>query len=57
MADWMQSQLEALGVKVDRRALGKHMMDGKELELPPVLLGTYGSDPKKKTILVYGHLE
>lgn len=79
MADWAQKQLETLGVKVDRRALGKHSMDGKELELPPVLFGasqkqrllefsrrrtgaqciagTYGSDPKKKTILVYGHLD
>ena len=32
-------------------------MDGKELELPPVVLGTYGNDTAKKTILVYGHYD
>lgn len=42
MADWMQGQLEALGVKVERKALGKHEMDGQELDLPPVLFGTSG---------------
>jgi hypothetical protein len=34
--------------------LGKQNMEGVEVDLPPVLLGQYGSDPKKKTILVYG---
>ena len=37
--------------------LGKHKMDGKELDLPPVILGTYGNDPAKKTIMVYGHYD
>lgn len=37
--------------------LGKHVMDGKEIDLPPVVLGTYGNDPAKKTILVYGHYD
>jgi acetylornithine deacetylase/succinyl-diaminopimelate desuccinylase-like protein len=32
-------------------------MQGVELELPPILLGRYGSDPKKKTVLVYGHYD
>lgn len=27
------------------------------MDLPPVLLGRYGSDPKKKTVLVYGHYD
>lgn len=31
--------------------------DGGELPLPPALLGTLGQDPKKKTVLVYGHLD
>lgn len=56
MADWMQRQLEALDVKVKRVPLGPHTMDGQQLELPPVLFGQYGDDPKKRTILVYGHL-
>lgn len=29
-------------------------MEGVEVELPPVIIGQYGSDPKKKTVLVYG---
>lgn len=29
-------------------------MDGQELDLPPIILGQFGNDPKKKTILVYG---
>ena len=36
---------------------GKQMMNGKELDLPPILLGKYGSDLQKKTVLVYGHYD
>lgn len=36
-------------------ALGKQTLEGKELDLPPIVLGQYGNDPNKKTILVYGH--
>jgi arginine utilization protein RocB len=32
-------------------------MQGVELELPPIVLGRYGSDPNKKTVLVYGHYD
>jgi Cys-Gly metallodipeptidase DUG1 len=32
-------------------------MQGVELELPPILLGRYGTDPKKKSVLVYGHYD
>lgn len=31
--------------------------DGKKIPLPPVLLGQLGTDPKKKTVCVYGHLD
>ena len=34
--------------------LGPQMMEGVEVQLPPVIIGQYGSDPKKKTVLVYG---
>lgn len=43
--------------RVEKRPLGKHNMQGVELELPPIILGRYGSDPKKKTVLVYGHYD
>ena len=33
------------------------MPDNTKLSLPPVLLGTLGNDPDKKTLLVYGHLD
>lgn len=68
MGEWLASELEALNVKshltqciaynrVEKRPLGKHTMQGLELELPPIILGRYGSDPKKKTVLVYGHYD
>ncbi|KAJ8953997.1 hypothetical protein NQ318_004288 [Aromia moschata] len=31
--------------------------DGSTIPLPPVLLGSLGDDPKKKTVLIYGHLD
>lgn len=69
MGDWLAAELESLGVKyafpnlvptntrIEKRQLGKHTIQGVELELPPVIFGRYGSDPKKKTVLVYGHYD
>lgn len=31
--------------------------DGSQIELPPLVLGNLGADPKKKTLLIYGHLD
>lgn len=56
MGTWFASQLEAVGASVELRSLGKQ--PGKEhLDLPPVILGRYGNDPNKRTILVYGHYD
>jgi Cys-Gly metallodipeptidase DUG1 len=44
-----------LGVSTKRVDIGTHVMDGATLSLPPIVLGTYGTDPKKKTLLVYGN--
>ncbi|KAF2729182.1 CNDP dipeptidase [Polyplosphaeria fusca] len=56
MGEWLAEQIRALGGEVELRQLGKQ--PGHEhLDLPPVLLGRYGSDPKKKTVLVYGHYD
>jgi len=49
MADWMEDQLNKLDVSVRRVELGKQ--SGTDYDLPPVLFGTYGSDPKKKASL------
>ncbi|GAA6064176.1 hypothetical protein JCM10212_003057 [Sporobolomyces blumeae] len=57
MGAWLKSELENLGAEVRAVPLGKHNLDGQEVELPPVLLGTYGKDPKKKNILIYGHYD
>ena len=36
---------------------GKQILQGVTLDLPPILLGKYGNDPLKKTVLVYGHYD
>ena len=56
MGHFLMDQLKTLGAHVEARPLGKQ--PGKEhLELPPVIVGRYGEDPKKRTILVYGHYD
>lgn len=30
---------------------------GEEIPLPPIILGHLGSDPGKKTVCIYGHLD
>lgn len=30
---------------------------GEEIPLPPIILGCLGSDPAKKTVCIYGHLD
>lgn len=57
MGQWLDGQLKKLGVETKVVDLGKHTMDGRELPLPPAVLGRFGSDPKKKTILIYGHYD
>jgi len=56
-AQWLFTAMNALGIETTLNPLGKQTMDGKEIDLPPVVLGTYGNDPAKKTILVYGHYD
>ncbi|KAJ8609070.1 hypothetical protein MRB53_039339 [Persea americana] len=57
MCKYLQDQMISLGIEVESRdnPLGKQ--HGTDMDLPPILLGTYGSDPAKKTILVYGHYD
>lgn len=57
MAHYLEDQLKSLGVRTKLVDLGKHVLDGEELPLPPVILGSTGDDPKKKTILIYGHYD
>lgn len=58
MMEWMKTKLEAEGAQCELKDIGTQpMLDGTALPLPPVLIGHLGSDPKKKTVLVYGHLD
>lgn len=53
-----KKDLEKLGVTVEVVDIGEQTCnDGSKLPLPPILLGQLGQDPKKKTLLVYGHLD
>jgi nonspecific dipeptidase len=50
--------VERLGGTTTLRDVGMQTLpDGTKLGLPPVLVGQIGKDPKKKTILMYGHLD
>lgn len=57
MAKFLDNHLKAVGVETQLVELGKHVMDGQELDLPPAILGRIGNDPKKKTVLIYGHFD
>lgn len=58
MVEWVAEKLKTLGTNVELRDVGmQDLEDGRKIPLPPVLLGTLGNDPKKKTVCVYGHLD
>lgn len=57
MADFIKLELEALGVAVQFVPLGKHLLDGQEIDLPPAILASIGNDPKKKTVGLYAHYD
>lgn len=58
MMKWTEVRLKSLGATTELVDIGKQPLpDGSEIPLPPVLLGDLGSDPKKKTVLLYGHLD
>lgn len=46
-----------LGISYEIHLPGMQKIQGIELALPPIILGTYGTDPKKKNVLVYGHYD
>lgn len=56
MGKFLEAELKALGASVEARELGKQPHK-EHLDLPPVIVARYGADPKKRTILVYGHYD
>ncbi|KAF7271581.1 hypothetical protein GWI33_015566 [Rhynchophorus ferrugineus] len=58
VVNWTAEKLRSLGATTDIRQNGKQQLpDGEEIDLPPILLASLGNDPKKKTVLIYGHLD
>jgi len=60
MVKFVGKQLEALGATIeiaDNPLKEQKTPDGQMIPLPPIILGHYGSDPAKKTVCVYGHLD
>ncbi|KAJ1977981.1 hypothetical protein H4R33_006095 [Dimargaris cristalligena] len=57
MGEWFLAELERLGASTKRVEPGTQEIGGRTLPLPPVVLATYGTDPLKKTVLVYGHYD
>lgn len=57
MATYLKAELESLGVKVTLVELGKQMLDGQEIQLPPAILGEIGNDKNKKTVGLYAHYD
>lgn len=56
MVSWLGQQLKQLGAETTIEELGEQP-GHPELALPPVLIGRYGRNPAKKTVLVYGHYD
>ncbi|GKT67761.1 glutamate carboxypeptidase [Colletotrichum tofieldiae] len=55
MSEWVAAKMRAVGVDVTIKSLGEQK--GTNLELPPLVLGRYGQDPEKPTVLVYCHYD
>jgi Cys-Gly metallodipeptidase DUG1 len=57
MGQWLEKQLKSLGATdIVLKDLG--IQEGTDgLSLPPVVLGRYGRDGSKKTVLLYGHYD
>lgn len=60
MVKHVAKQLENLGATIelcDNPLKEQTSPEGKVIPLPPIILGHLGSDPSKKTVCVYGHLD
>ena len=47
-----------MGANIELADIGMQTLpDGTQIPLPPLVFGNLGDDPKKKTVLIYGHLD
>jgi len=54
MAQFLVDQLTSLGAfNVEKRPVGTHKLEGKEVDLPPVVIGQVGNDPNPVPISLY----
>jgi Cys-Gly metallodipeptidase DUG1 len=57
MASFLEAQLKQYGVETKVVELGTQEMEGQNLKLPPLILGSIGHDKSKRTVLIYGHYD
>lgn len=60
MADFLKSELERLGaddITVKQLGIQPPPVNDPKLQLPPIVLAKFGSNPEKKTVLIYGHYD
>ncbi|XP_038627175.1 cytosolic non-specific dipeptidase-like [Tachyglossus aculeatus] len=58
MMEVAAADIKRLGGTTELVDIGKQTLpDGSQIPLPPIVLGKLGSDPQKKTVCVYGHLD
>ena len=58
MIHWVGGKLETVGASVEYvETATQKLSGGKEVQYPPVLLGSLGHEGSKKTVLIYGHLD
>uniref|UniRef100_A0AAQ5ZZZ5 Peptidase M20 dimerisation domain-containing protein n=1 Tax=Amphiprion ocellaris TaxID=80972 RepID=A0AAQ5ZZZ5_AMPOC len=58
MMEMAAKDIEKLGGTVELVDIGTQKLpSGEEIPLPPIILGHLGSDPGKKTVCIYGHLD
>ncbi|KAJ7762166.1 hypothetical protein B0H16DRAFT_1719207 [Mycena metata] len=57
MSDWLNVDLNKVGVETKQVDLGNHVMYGQTMPLPNAIPGKIGDDKNKKTVLIYGHFD
>ncbi|GMM29646.1 metallodipeptidase [Martiniozyma asiatica (nom. inval.)] len=60
MADFLKEELSRLGaddITIKDLGIQPPPVSDPTLKLPPIVLAKFGADPKKKTVLVYGHYD
>lgn len=60
MAHFLKGELQSLGffdIQLKELGIQPPPVSDPSLKLPPIVLGRFGNDPAKKTVLVYGHYD